>query len=454
MIESNDLTKGNIMSSLIKLAIPLIATNFIQTAYSLIDMIWIGKLGSNAVAAVGTASFFINMAFAIFALVVTGTGVRISQSFGAKDYERTKKIIVNGFFMAFILSMIYSFVIIIFRFRIISFFDFKDKGIIEMASNYLLISMFGVLFMYFNSLFSSIYNSLGNSKFSFKVNSIGFVVNVILDPILIFGVSNFTGFGVTGAAVASIVSRFIVLGVFLLNYKKMFKNFALKLGFDFKLAIDSVKLGAPYALQRVAFIGIAIAVAKIISIWGPTGIAVQKIGVQIESISYMTIAGLHGAVSAFIGQNYGANNITRIKEGYKKALSMSFVYGLFTTFILIVFSKGIFSVFIKDNEAIEMGVNYLKIIGLSQVFMCIEIVSMGSFNGIGKTYIPATVSLIFTGLRIPLALFLSSFDGLGINGVWWTISISSIIKGIVLVTLFSIFIIKLQYRNVAEEVSV
>ncbi|GAA0182373.1 MATE family efflux transporter [Clostridium sediminicola] len=453
MVGSKDLTKGNTMSSLVKLAIPLIATNFIQTAYSLIDMIWIGKLGSNAVAAVGTASFFINMAFAIFTLVVTGTSIRVSQSFGAKDYEKTKKIIVNGFFMALILSIVYSVTIIFFRYRIIGFFDFTDEGIKKMASNYLFISMLGVVFMYFNSLFSTIYNSLGNSKFSFKVNSIGFIVNVILDPILIFGVSDFTGLGVGGAAIASIVSRFIVTVIFLINYKKSFKSFVLKLGFDFKLAFDSVKLGAPFTVQRVTFIAIGIVIAKIISAWGPTGIAVQKIGVQIESISYMTIAGLHGAVSVFIGQNYGAGSLPRIKEGYRKALSISFIYGLLTTAVLIIFSKEIFGVFIKDREAVEMGVNYLKIIGLSQVFMCIEIVSNGSFSGIGKTYVPATVSLIFTGLRIPLALFLSSFEKLGINGVWWSISISSMVKGIVLVTLFLIFMTKLKIKN-DDEVSV
>ncbi len=155
----------------------------------------------------------------------------------------------------------------------------------------------------------------------------------------------------------------------------------------------------------------------------------------------MTIGGLNGAVIAFMGQNYGANNMERIREGYRASLSLSIVFGLMTSTLFIVFPYYIFfRIFVTDPLIVNMGVNYLRIIGLSQAFMCAEIMTKASFNGVGKTFIPAVVGLVFTLLRIPLALFLASYIGLAVNGIWWSISITSMIKGILLVALFIIYL--------------
>ena len=438
MSKSLNLTSGSIPKGLIGFAVPIVATNFIQTAYNLVDMIWISKLGSGAVAAVGTATFFVSLALSLSELIATGSAVRISQSIGADNKKDAKTYIENGFVMAFIIAIVYSLMVIIFRKQVIGFFDLGEASIEKNAITYLVMSMISVVFMYFNTMFVSVANSIGDSKGPFKINVIGFVFNAVLDPILIFGVFNIKGIGVLGAAIATLISRMLVTALFLIKTKKTLTMSEGKFKFDRKKAIDVLKLGAPYALQRVLFSLIGIFMAKIIASWGATAIAVQKIGVQIEAISFMTIAGLNRAMRTFVGQNYGAKKLDRIKEGYKVGLLLSTTFGLFTTALLVFFSEEIFGIFLKEKEAMTMGTNYLKIIGYSQVFMCIEIISTASFSGVGKTYVPSIISIIFTSLRIPLAIILSK-TALGLNGVWWTISISSMAKGILLSTLFILY---------------
>lgn len=318
MNNSMNLTKGDIPKGLMKFAIPIIATNFIQTAYNMVDMIWVGKLGSGAVAAVGTATFFVSLALSLSELIATGSAVRISQSVGAGKGKDAKAYIGNGFFMAFIIALIYSVLVIGFRKQIIGFFELGQVSIEKDARTYLVISMISVVFMYFNTMCVSVSNSMGDSKSPFKINTLGFILNAVLDPILIFGILNIQGLGVLGAGVATLISRMFVSLSFIIEGRETFQVSKEKFKFDKAKALDVLNLGAPYALQRVLFSSIGIIMAKIIAGWGATAIAVQKIGVQIEAISFMTIAGLNRAMRTFVGQNYGAGKIDRIKEGYKK----------------------------------------------------------------------------------------------------------------------------------------
>lgn len=193
-------------------------------------------------------------------------------------------------------------------------------------------------------------------------------------------------------------------------------------------------MGIPITVQRVAFTVISIIIAKIIIQWGPDAIAVQRIGIQIESISYMTIGGLQGAIAAFIGQNFGADLLDRIKKGYQKALWITSVFGILISLLFILFPQPIFSLFLTDEAGLNLGADYMRIVGFAQWFMCMELMTVGAFNGIGKTYIPPIFSIILTALRIPMALVLS--EPFGLNGVWISITLSSVLKGMILVFWF------------------
>ncbi|MDZ7543188.1 MATE family efflux transporter, partial [Clostridium perfringens] len=145
------------------------------------------------------------------------------------------------------------------------------------------------------------------------------------------------------------------------------------------------KLGIPTALQNCMFAFFAMVIGRVISSWGSVSIAVQKVGSQIEAISWMTAEGFAAALTAFVGQNYGANRWDRILKGYKATMIMAIVVGTFSTILLVFAGERVFSMFIPELEAISQGAVYLKILGYSQLFMCIEITTAGAFSGLGNT---------------------------------------------------------------------
>ncbi len=321
--------------------------------------------------------------------------------------------------------------LIIFKNGLIGYFELGNSQVESMAKTYLIITGLGLVFKFSNFLFTRILNSFGESKLPFRINGAGVVANIILDPLLIFGLD----MGVAGAALATVIAQALSMFLFLRASKEYF---SVKNIFQYRLSKvkEILNLGLPIAVQRVLFTGFGILIAKIIAKWGPDAIAAQKIGLQIESIAYMTAGGLYGAVASFIGQNYGAKKYDRISEGYKTAFFLAGIIGSATTVLFITLPKELISIFIRDPKTLEIGISYLKIIGLSQFFMCIEIISNASFSGIGKPKVPSIVSVIFTGMRIPIAYYLSQESRMGINGVWVSIASTSILKGIILSSLF------------------
>ena len=171
--------------------------------------------------------------------------------------------------------------------------------------------------------------------------------------------------------------------------------------------------------------------------WGDGAVAVQKIGSQIESISWMSAEGYAAALNSFVAQNYGAGKSERIKQGFHVSVGVMLGWGVFTTCLLFFFPQAIFHIFLNDEQVLPLGVDYLRILAISQAFMCLEYAAAGCFNGLGKTLPPSFVSVTLTAIRIPLAYVFSQF--IGLNGIWWAITVSSILKGIVL---FLWFVIK------------
>ncbi|MCR8744593.1 MATE family efflux transporter [Romboutsia lituseburensis] len=440
-----NLTDGKITEKLIKLSLPIMGTSFIQMAYNMIDMIWVGKVGSNAVAAVGTAGFYPWLAMAFIMISKIGGEVKVAQSIGENDLDKTKLYIKSSIEINIILSVFYTVFLIAFNKYLIGFFKLGDVEVISMSRKYLYIISIGMIFYFINPVFTAIFNGMGNSKTPFKINTVGLITNIILDPILILGWFGFPKLGVTGAAVATVIAQAVVSVLFIYIIKqnkdgyfkiKVFRNI------QFKYYRILYRLGIPVAIQSGMFTLFSMLLGVIVASFGPVAVAVQKVGSQIESISWMTADGLAVALSGFVGQNYGAKKYDRINKGCKVTFIIAILLGILNTLILVFLGKYIFTVFIQEYKAIYEGTIYLKILGYSQLFMCIEIITIGAFKGLGRTYIPSIISIIFTGARVPLAYILSKPEILGLNGVWWSVTISSVFKGILLISIF-IFLLKL-----------
>ena len=431
-----DLTQGKVINVLTALALPIMGSSLLQFTYNLIDMLWVGGLGSDAVASIGSSSFFIGLGYSINSLVVIGTGIKVSHAIGEKNNKDIKQYINSGITINFVIAIIYAFILIFLGKSFISFLNLNNEFVERNSYYYLAINAPILFFSFFNFLYTRIFSSFGNNSDSLKINAIGMILNIILDPIFIY----IFKLGVLGAALATLISNIIIFVLYRIKSKGVL-YYDKAIGIDKEKVIEIIRLGFPMAFQRILFTIVNIILAKIIAIFGTNSIAAQKIGLQIESITYMVIGGLNGAIASFTGQNFGASKFKRIKQGYYTALLLGITYSMIMSIIFIVFKEPIIRLFIREKNTILIASGYLQAVAFSQSFSTIEMVSNGLFTGLGMPKIPAIISIVFTVLRIPIALIL--MKTLGISGVWWSIAISSILKGTVA---YSTYLIRIR-RN-------
>ena len=446
MRKTINLLEGNIFTSLTGLAIPIMLTSRVQMAYNMTDMIWIGRLSSDAVAAVGSAGMYMWLANGLVTMAKLGSQIKIAHTLGANDKNEATEYTKSALHLGIGFGVIYGLISVIFATQLIGFFNLNSLQVIADAKIYLMVTCGLVVFSFMNQIFTGILTAMGNSKTSFTATAIGLIINIILDPILIFGFGFIPAMGVLGAAIATVIAQAVVMTVFIYSVKEdtvIFSNVKLFSKPSMKHIRSITLIGLPAAIQSMIFTGISMIIARFIAGWGDSAIAVQKVGSQIESISWMTAEGFAAAVNSFVAQNFGANNIKRAKKGVTTAMGVVIVWGCFSTMLLIVFPEFIFKIFIPEAELLGMGVDYLRILGVSQLLMCIEITTAGAFQGFGKTMPPSIVGIILTSARIPMVIVLSA-TALKLNGIWWSISISSILKGVVLLTWFIIFIKKYE----------
>lgn len=433
MRQQVDLLEGPIAGALAKLAFPIMGTSLIQMAYNLTDMIWIGRVSSNAVAAVGAAGMYLWLANGVASIPRLGGQVKVAQELGAGDAKSAAEYGKSAIHLGLLLILICSAIYILGNQGLIGFFRLNHESVVKDARIYLVIVGGGLFFSFMNQIFMGLFTATGNGIATFRSTTVGLVTNILLDPLLIFGVGPFPKWGVAGAGVATVLAQAIVFLMFCHSARRettLFAGIHVLTPSRFRNWKGIFSIGLPVAVQNIIFSSLSMIIARLIAGWGDAAIAVQKVGSQIESISWMTADGFATAVNAFVAQNYGARQKDRIKRGYVTAMGLMLCWGVITTFVLIVFPDVIFRIFITEKEVLPMGVDYLRILGVSQLFMCTEITSAGAFQGLGKP-MPSTVTgIVGNAARIPMAIVLSG-TVLGLNGIWWSISISSIIKGIV-----------------------
>lgn len=451
MAKRVDLLNGSIAGGLAKLALPIMGTSMIQTAYNMTDMFWIGRLGAGAVAAVGAGGMFMWMATSLVILARMGGQVRVGQKLGEGDTDGAAHYAQNSIQLCTVLAVIFSLVLILGATPLVAFYRFDSPEVIRTGEVYLRIVGCGMTFSFLGQLLSALITVSGNSRTPLYATFAGLGFNIIMDPLLIFGVGPFPEMGVQGAAIATVAAQLIVLTALLAYIVKdehLFKKVHFFARPDIPIIREIVKMSFPTALQTAAFAMFSIIMARLVSGYGDVAVGVQKVGSQIESISWMTGDGFAVAVNSFVAQNYGAGNFPRAKKGYRVSMVIITLWGLLCTLILGIWAEPLIGAFIpNDPVALAVGTSYLQILALAQVCSCTETITAGAFQGFGNTIIPSIISISFTFSRIPLSMVLSH-TALGLDGIWWAITITACCKGIILPILFIFWLRKMgkQYR--------
>ena len=435
-----NLTKGPILKTLTKLAIPIMASSFLGTLYNITDMAWIGLLGAKAVAGVGVGGMFTWLSQGLVSLARMGGQVQVAQHIGRREQEEAHGYAQAAVQMAALLGILFAAVVLILLKPLIGFFKLEDAEALAAAFSYTKIACGLIVFSFLSLTLTGLYTAQGDSKTPFAANLVGLAANMILDPVLILGPGPFPRLGVTGAAIATVTAQFIVMSILVMRILVTKKENVLK-GIQLfekippKYVRGICKIGIPTALQGMAYCMISMVLTRMVSGFGAEAIATQRVGGQIESVSWNTADGFGAALNAFIGQNYGAGKMDRVKKGYRASLITVGVWGLFITLLFVCFPEQISGVFFHEPTAIATAVGYMIIIGYSEAFMSVELMTVGALSGLGKTHLCSVISITLTSARIPLAILLSG-TALGLLGIWWALTATSVVKGIVFVMAF------------------
>ncbi|MDR1153268.1 MAG: MATE family efflux transporter [Bacteroidales bacterium] len=429
---AKDFTRGAIFEPLVRLALPIMATSFVQMAYSLTDMAWVGRLGSESVAAVGSVGMLVWLTSSFAVLSKIASEVSIGQAIGARKRREAMAYASHTTTISLMMALILAAILYLGAGFILSFFKLSPQ-IQDHAVGYLQTVSTAIPFSFLVYNFMGIYNGVGRSNIPFYLVASGLVCNMLLDPLLIFGIHGvFEGMGVKGAAIATWMAQGFVFLLFVYRLRRndgILNRFPFLIRLRGSLTLRVLRLGFPVAMMTLFFASINTYLARVASVHGGhLGITTQTAGGQIEGITWNTSQGFSTALGAFTAQNFAAGKVSRSWMAYRYTLGIMLSLGVFVTVAFLFFGDRIFGVIIP--EATGAGGDYLFVMGFSQVFMMLELTTQGMFNGMGRTLPPAIVSIVFNFARIPLALLFAAW--LGITGVWWAISASSILKGIVL----------------------
>ncbi|XCP85233.1 MATE family efflux transporter [Roseburia hominis] len=431
-----DLTSGPILKTLAGLALPIMASSFLATAYNLTDMAWIGMLGSKAVAGIGVGGMYVWLSQGLVALARMGGQVNVAQCCGSGEKQRAQHYSGAAIWLTIVFGVIFTAICLTFTDPLIAIFNVGDPETLTAAKVYMRITCGLTLFPFLTLTLTGLYTAQGDSRTPFFANLAGLVVNMILDPLIILGIGPFPRLEAAGAAIATTTAQFLVLVVLVAGVFRSGEDANILKGMRLFARIPSeyfksiCRIGIPTALQSMAYCAISMVLTRFVSDFGPGAIATFRVGGQIESVSWNTADGFGAALNAFVGQNYGAKKSERIREGYHISLKLLVVWGLVITVAFVFFPKPIANLFFHETDVIEIATEYLMIIGFSELLMCVELMTVGALSGLGMTKLCSTISISLTGSRIPLAIVLVHM-GMGLAGVWWAMTLTSMAKGII-----------------------
>ncbi len=419
----HDLTKGNISRSLLLFALPMMAGNLLQQFYNIADTLIVGRvLGSNALAAVGSAYTLMTFLTSIFLGLAMGSGALFSIYQGRHDTDSLKSAIVHSFVLIALVTLIVNAIVYLFMEPILSFLKVPDDVIGGMR-DYLYVIFAGLIATSLYNFFSCLLRALGNSTIPLVFLAVSAGLNIALD--LLF-VAVFP-FGIRGAAFATIIAQYVSgIGILLYVLLKCPEFLPEKKDLPFRrdLLKEIFNLSSLTCVQQSVMNFGILMVQGLVNSFGSTIMAAFAAAVKIDTFAYLPVQDFGNAFSTFVAQNYGADNHDRIKKGTKQAFAISIIFSLIISALVFLLAPWLMQIFVSASETdvISAGVVYLRVEGAFYCGIGCLFLLYGYYRAIKKAGMSVVLTILSLGTRVLLAYVLSATK-IGVVGIWMAIPI-------------------------------
>ncbi|MGV3523444.1 MAG: MATE family efflux transporter [Candidatus Sericytochromatia bacterium] len=438
----NPLLEGPILRSIWNLALPAMAASGVQICFDLTHTFWVGKLGPSTLAALTGASFVVWLLYGLTALLNTGITALIARRLGENRREQAESIAWQGLILAVLIGSLMSLVVQPLLTPALNWMGLRGDTLAQ-ATGYLRTMGLGYVLIYVFGLIQAVMIGQGDTRAHMRMMSLALVLNMLLDPLLIYGVGGLAGLGLLGAGVANLLARGTAIGwgLWSLRSRGWLKAPAANSPDtprwpSLTLTRQALRIGLPHATTGVIYCLVFVALTPILTGFGDPALAAMGIGQRIETVIFAVLCGFAVACTTLVGQNLGAQQAERAEQiVWATALQAA----LFNAVFMLVFwfaSPWIVPLMTPDPTTQAHSIAYLRTISLALVPYSCELVFDGAFAGAGNTLPPMVIIVAGTVIRLPLALFYAHTLGLGAQGVWLAIATTMCIKGLVLLSWF------------------
>ncbi len=422
-----DYTSLKLGTAIFLLAVPMVLEMIMESVFAIVDIFFVSRLGSDAIAAVGLTESMMTLVYAIAVGFSAGTTALISRRIGEKNPGAAAKAAGQSMIAGLAVSIVMAIPGIFYSYELLILMG-AGESLARQNHGFTQIMFAGnaVIMMLF--IINAAFRSAGDAALSMRVLLIANGINLVLDPLFIFGLGPIPAFGIEGAAIATTTGRGIAVAFQLYVLFRGRMRIKLKLVHlipDFRLMASVIKLSIGGILQNLIATASWIVMVRIISVFGSTAVAGYTIGIRIIIFSLLPSWGVSNAAATLVGQNLGAGRPERAQRAawITGFVNMSLL-GLIS--ILFISFPGFFiRMFIQDEEVIMAGITCLQIVSSGFLFYAFGMVMTQSLNGAGDTYTPTLLNFIcFWLIEIPLAYYLALRAGFDTNGVYYAIVIA------------------------------
>ncbi len=426
---NRDFTEGPILIGLIILAIPMILEMSMEALFAIVDTFFVAKLGAEAVAVIGLTESVLVLIYAVAIGLSIGATATVARRTGEKDFDGAARSAAHIIYLGVIVSFIMGAIGVIFAPEILRLLG-AEADVVELGTPFMRI-MFGsnavIVFLF---LLNAIFRGAGDAAIALRVLVIANGLNILLDPMFIFGVAFFTELGVTGAAVATVIGRGAGVAYAAWSLFARSKGGRIEIRrrhwkFDPKLLWSLIRLSSTAVLQFLIATASWTGLVVIIAGFGTVALAGYQIGMRVILFVILPAIGLANAAATLVGQNLGAGKPERAERSVWMAGGINAaLLGLFGLFF-VLFSDLVISVFTTEPAVSAFGRDCLRIVGYGFAFYGLGMVMESSFNGAGDTVTPTWLNFfIFWLFEIPLAYLLAYTFDMGPRGVFWAITLA------------------------------